>query len=219
MKYYVIYGERCSGTNYLEELIKLNVDKIEHVDSYGHKHFFGFQKFEKNDNEDNTLFFCIIREPISWLYSLYCNGHHIPKKNRTLPEFLINKFESEFDDKIISKFDSKDYNYITKKPYKNIFELRKYKNYYFTDVLPTLVKNCVLIKYEDLVSNPEKIFNDLKHKYNLTLKNDVFKNVDYYMANKNIKFTPRKGEFEKQYLDIIYNNIDIKQENQLGYLI
>lgn len=26
IKYFTIYGERCSGTNYLEQIIKLNFD-------------------------------------------------------------------------------------------------------------------------------------------------------------------------------------------------
>ena len=40
LKNVVIYGERCSGTNYLEELLSLNfeVSWIEH--KYGWKHFF-----------------------------------------------------------------------------------------------------------------------------------------------------------------------------------
>ena len=43
LKKVTIYGERCSGTNYLENLLLLNFD-IEIVWDYGSKHFFGFNK-------------------------------------------------------------------------------------------------------------------------------------------------------------------------------
>ena len=70
---FTIYGERCSGTNYLQELIELNFD-VETTWDYGWKHFFGF-----NDllNSDDTLFICIVRNPIDWINSLYKNKHHL----------------------------------------------------------------------------------------------------------------------------------------------
>ena len=43
IKKVVIYGERCSGTNYLENIIKQNFDvKFEKKD-----HFFGFENVSK----------------------------------------------------------------------------------------------------------------------------------------------------------------------------
>ena len=46
IKYLTIYGERCSGTNYLENLIKINFD-VEVKFDYGWKHFFGFNDLKK----------------------------------------------------------------------------------------------------------------------------------------------------------------------------
>lgn len=43
-----IYGERCSGTNYLEQLLLLNFD-VEIVWDYGWKHFFGFADLTGSD--------------------------------------------------------------------------------------------------------------------------------------------------------------------------
>ena len=44
IKKVTIYGERCSGTNYLEELIVSNFD-VKITWEYGWKHFFGFNNF------------------------------------------------------------------------------------------------------------------------------------------------------------------------------
>ena len=56
---YTIYGERCSGTNYLQDVIERNFD-VELTWEYGFKHFFGFQE-EQLKKSDDTLFICIIR--------------------------------------------------------------------------------------------------------------------------------------------------------------
>jgi hypothetical protein len=39
----VIFGERCTGTNYLENIIKINFDIEFYKFKYGFKHFFGFK--------------------------------------------------------------------------------------------------------------------------------------------------------------------------------
>ena len=59
IKKYTIYGERCSGTNYLENIIDINFD-VNLTWEYGHKHFFGHQD-NKLKNSDDTLFICIVR--------------------------------------------------------------------------------------------------------------------------------------------------------------
>jgi hypothetical protein len=42
LKKYTIYGERCSGTNYLENIINMNFD-VNVTWEYGWKHFFGIR--------------------------------------------------------------------------------------------------------------------------------------------------------------------------------
>ena len=93
IKYFTIYGERCSGTNFLEELITNNFN-ITITWKYGWKHFFGFYNFKKTQEENETLFIGIVRNPIDWLYSFHTNPHHIPPHNRPLMNFLNNEFYS-----------------------------------------------------------------------------------------------------------------------------
>jgi hypothetical protein len=73
IKKFTIFGERCSGTNYLEELIKTNFN-INLTWKYGWKHFFGFYNFQKTQDEDETLFIGIVRHPIYWINSFFMNN-------------------------------------------------------------------------------------------------------------------------------------------------
>ena len=75
IKNYTIYGERCSGTSYLERIMGLNFD-INRTWNYGWKHFFGFQD-DKLANSDDTLFICIIRNLPDWINSFYRTPHHL----------------------------------------------------------------------------------------------------------------------------------------------
>ena len=81
IKKIVIYGERCSGTNYLENSLKKNFNCSIEKYKYYHKHFFGFFDFEndKNLDTDNTIFIGIVREPFEWMNSFRKKQFHLPK--------------------------------------------------------------------------------------------------------------------------------------------
>ena len=119
-----IYGERCTGTNYLESLIRLNFD-VNITWKYGWKHFFGFNKL---DNSDDTLFICIVRNPVDWFNSLYRERHHLPKDFENLDNFFNKEVISTRNNGTIIM---EDYNIFDKdKKYNNLFELRHLKHKY-----------------------------------------------------------------------------------------
>ena len=66
---FTIYGERCSGTNYLELLIKLNF-RTTVTWKFGWKHFFGHHQ-SGLDKSSDILCVCIVRDLHPWLNSLY----------------------------------------------------------------------------------------------------------------------------------------------------
>ena len=161
-----IYGERCSGTNYLEKLLCENFD-IEITWDYGWKHFFGFNNL---NNTDNVLFIGIIRNLEDWINSLYRNKYHLPfELIESTDAFLNNTFYSMYDDgsEIIS-----DRNLETNERYKNIFELRHVKNKYLIETMPKLVNNYCLITYDDLCKNFIDVINKIKN-FNLPVKNNI----------------------------------------------
>jgi hypothetical protein len=159
-----IYGERCSGTNYLEELLTTNFN-VEIVWKYGWKHFFGFSDLSETDD---VLFIGIVRNITDWVNSLYRDRYHLPNKLvATIPNFLNNSFYSIYDDKTENMHDR---NIETNNRYKNIFELRHVKNKFLVDTMPTLVKNYLLITYDDLVSNFVEVMNKIKNS-GLEIKN------------------------------------------------
>jgi hypothetical protein len=210
---FVIYGERCSGTNYLENIIKTNFGLDLNTD-FGSKHFFCFNNYNKP--LDNTLFIGIVRNPIYWINSLSKELYHIPDENKSLNNLLFNKYYSveENTNNIIIK----DINFITLKKYNNIFELRKMKNFYLLNVMPKMVKNYILINYETLLYNFDYTLDFIKNKFNLTKKFPIYQQITKYKKSESYNFVKQRVILlSEQIVNTIWDNLHIQQENRLGY--
>jgi hypothetical protein len=233
-----ILGERCSGTNFLEEAI-INNFNISYTAEYGNKHFFCYNDYNNSNNTNNTLFIGIVRNPIYWINSFSTELHHIPEINRkNIHNFLFNEFYSVEDeintnktiqDNNIFKFNgkfythkyklnTKDLNYKNGKKYKNIFELRKVKNDFLMNEIPNKVKNYILINYEDLLFNYSAVLQKIKEKFNLNQKNEEFIKIKNYKKSNTYNFVKQRKILLSQYIvTLIWENLDKEQENLLGY--
>lgn len=165
-KFVTIYGERCSGTNYLEALLNTNYD-VDVCWKYGMKHFFGFNDLTTSDD---TLFIGIIRSPYDWINSFYRDKYHLPIINTSsIDSFLNNEFYSIFKNgrEIMS-----DRNIYTKERYKNIFDMRHTKNKFLIEDMPVLVKNYLLITHESLLYDFTNTMNKITSK-GLNIKSNI----------------------------------------------
>ena len=207
IKKYTIYGERCSGTNYLEQLMLHNFD-IEVTWEYGWKHFFGFNDLS---NTEDVLFIGIIRNLCDWINSLYRKKHHLkPELTKDVDSFLNNTFYSV--DKENNEYMT-DRHIKTKKRYKNIFELRYTKNNFLLETMPKLVKNYCIITYDNLIENFLNVMNKIK-SYGLIVKTNINfpVNVYYYKKNEDITYVPKKNKIDDE---IILNKANLFYEKIL----
>jgi len=176
----VIYGERCSGTNYLEKLLLENFYNFKIIKhKYGWKHFPKYSDLN-NYNTKDILFIGIIRNLPDWVNSLYRNKYHLPKElTKDVNSYLNNQVYSLYENS--TKEIMEDRNIETGNRYKNIFELRHIKNKYLVDIMPTLVKNYCLITYDNLITNFEDVMNNFKlylqFKNNIQFPVNIYKNI------------------------------------------
>ena len=141
-----IFGERNSGTNFLEQLIQKNVKNIELYSSYykggsGWKH--GYPKLNLfKHKQDNTLFIFIIRDLENWLNSMYKRPYHI-KKGNNIDTFLTDKIKPN------DKRKDHDINIVNEEINLTIFELRYKKIKSYLDAF-SHINNGMIINLEDL---------------------------------------------------------------------
>jgi hypothetical protein len=207
LKKYTIYGERCSGTTYLEQIINLNFD-IEITWSYGWKHFFGFNDLS---NTDDVLFIGIVRNLCDWVNSLYREKYHLkPEITKNTNSFFNNTFYSFYDSNTEIM---EDRNIETNKRYKNIFELRHIKNKFLIETMPKLVKNYLIITYDELLDNFSGIMEKIKNCGLIVRSNIDFPlNINYYKSNPNKIFIKKKNEIQDE---IIINKANLFYEKIL----
>ena len=218
-RYITIYGERCSGTNYLEKLIRINFcNPI--TWKFGWKHFFGFEQ-DRLRNSDDTLFICIVRDIEEWLNSFYRAKWHIaPHLRDSLNNFLNAEFFS-YNDKASGLRDGSeiltDRNIYTGKRYKNIFELRHTKLKYMIDDLSKKVKNYIFIKYEDLINNFENTMTKIA-----TRGMQVWPGINFPLNHYGYKNGQSEFKKHKLYIprELIFKNPNLlpHYEKQLGYI-
>jgi hypothetical protein len=162
---FAIYGERHSGTNFLEQTIKQTFH-IDITHFFGGKHWMGFAEPNSIHYKDRgILFFGIVRHPYDWISGFFNMPHHVPRNNRNkIENFLLNEWYS-VDSK--NQEIMQDRNYETQLRYKNIFELRKYKTKYLSETMPLIAQNYVLITYEFLVNYYDKFLNIISDRFKL----------------------------------------------------
>ena len=231
----VIYGERCSGTTYLENIIRLNFD----VEFQSKIHFFGFPQeqeleqeleqeqelTEKKELYDNkTLVIGITRHPVKYMNSLFHDKWHIaPHLHDNIDNFLNAEFWSCNDTipTIKSIEIMADRHIYTHARYTNIFELRDTKLRFLIEDMPNLVQNYILIKYEDLKDN---FVNTVAKLQSMGLP--IKKNIAYPVNTEQYKFVKKTTFVADKRPDLIDKKLifgsqyfKTKYELQLGYIV
>lgn len=185
IKNFTIFGERHSGTNYLQKWIE-KCFEIPVTWKFGWKHFWTNNN-KIIPNSENTLFIGIVRNPYDWMSAMYKNPYHIVlDKDTTFLKFLNHKIVSTGPhDTLLEEYD-------------NIFTLREIKNQHLIQVMPKICDNYLLINYESFFSI-DMIFDEIassfelpKYKFlsnNFIQSNYVLSPLELDTINKNLKWT------------------------------
>lgn len=225
IKFINIFGERCSGTNYLQQLLKINFSaNIQHFYKSHQKHFhIGKEIFNDPEDLEQHLFVIIARNPWDWLRSLHIKKHHFPTNIRrmTFSQYLRTQWYSVYNDsKRNNQEMSQDHNPETKQRYANVLKMRSGKYSNFLNI-QEWVPNFYYINYDDLIKNSDKIINDISQTYNLILKYNVVSNINNLCRPGRIdsqKYKKRKfKQINDNDLEFIRNELDWEIENKLGY--
>lgn len=196
---FTIIGERHSGTNWIEKIC-LSRLTLPITWEFGSKHFINPRPSLLAAGTD-CLFICIVRNIYDWIGGFYKVPHHVNVSMMwNIKTFILNEWKNDIEDN----------DYLTGKPYKNIFELRKYKLQYLSIFLPLIVDNMIIVRYEDLRINPENIVDFIATTYNIQKTNNL-----YSQFTNPINKPPYY--FNKEILSIINDNTDWDIENNFGY--
>jgi hypothetical protein len=158
-----IYGERNSGTIYLEWLIHKNlVAEVVEGFEFGWKHRIAPAQDELSDLMKNEiLFLCLVKNPYSWLLSM----HKRPYQHEILKDINFSEFIR--------------YSY---GDYKNPVVLWNMKNRSYME-LGKNVRQHMIVKYEDILRDPKTKLDQIAEKFSIE-KPGLFINIQKLLTNK-----------------------------------
>ncbi len=227
-----VFGERNSGTNYVNSLIMKNcvsgarrgLYSAQNKASFGWKH--GFPNMIAAP--DDVLAIAVYREPVAWLHSLCRAPWHTAPHLRKLSfsKFIRSEWMSIIDDEGFGVAEDdplwrrellSDRDPLTGDRFANAMRLRNAKNRGFAS-LDKRFGNVLRVNYEMVLANPEPFLNALCRKYNL-LRLKTFDPIVHDRA------TPARGVFQPKPvpyvsdadMDFIRQELDLQVEQKLGY--
>jgi len=209
IKIFKVIGERCSGTNFLSAAISRNF-KISFTRKYGHKHWF---RDMDNKDSDKTLFVAIIRDPFTWINSLYRRPTHLPYEMKWQPLKFLSHPISVYNRGKKVNFPSLKY-----ENYKNLFELRKDKNKYLLEEARHRYKNYIIIRYEDLRDDYEQTLNKIGELFDLEKKEEFPVPIPEYKGRKGGREFKINTNTQFNKSELI-GGLDIETERRFGYCI
>jgi hypothetical protein len=241
IKYFTIFGERCTGTHFLQHAILKNFD-IAYLK--GEKHFFGHKekrnlrdvpdetltirekelKVFDNAPPDETIAFAMVRDPVEWIDSFFKRPHHVPPENRkTIEQFITSDFYSIYEEGFSKNQEiMDDRNWLTKERYRDIFELRKWKCEYMLNILPNQYKHFYFIRYEDLRDNYMETLDKIRVFFDTSgLKckktSNEYESVVKYKGTYNALYEKKQVMLSNTIQQYIREHVDAQQETGLGY--
>gem|GEM_PF-3972142 len=230
-----IFGERNSGTNYLEHLVSRNIKNAQITWELGWKHWFpaldlGFDR--------SILVLVIHRNVIDWVKSMWCNPWHLPTHITKLnfDRFLREPLAPMAQNSSKSGSEVNKYGHVVyeRNPKTNLFfdnliKLRSEKINSFIR-LGISFPQVEHILYEHLNSNPQACLNKLSEKHALVI-NSKFDKISEYKGRRSfirgfrnrcravfkrilIKNSLLEGSENHKFL---MNTLDLDLESQIGY--
>lgn len=228
-----VFGERNSGTNIAHALLVENIPALAQSTGdrngprgfrFGWKH--GFPHMVAAP--ETALAIAVFRGPETWLRAMYRRPWHAAPELRGLEfrDFIRRPWHAIVDeqnfgvDKRGRRWGAElqhDRHPLTGERFENLCQLRRAKNQGFLG-LKARFANCLMVRHEDLTSNPEGFVRLVSEGYKLP-RYQQFRPIEARRGR------PREGVFEPmQYAPLdaedaafAWGQLDTDQEARLGY--
>lgn len=225
LKYVQIFGERNSGTNYLKRLVSENMNEPENVlgsyatksnpnnlaKLFGYKHYYADPKKVTREEQAETLFLVLYKNPYTWIRSTLSKPYHFQAclEGRSITDLAELRLEG-FN---VRGLQIPDVHPETGELV-NIFELRRHKIRNWEGLIDQ-VDNVVYLNYELLLLYPTEIVQSICDDFGslFATKTVTQREPDMKYVEKYVEPEP----FTDAELAVMDANIDWQTESLIGY--
>lgn len=224
-----VFGERCSGTNFLEHLI-VNNFRERCVYHYGWKHGIPMMPAIW----PHSLILVIVREPVEWLLSLHRTPYeaYLPLIGCSFSEFIRQEWEAESrpgiqgwekwgmrqDGKLKGEIFQLDRHPLFGRRFVNALEMRTVKAQAMLGFRHR-AGNLAILRFEDLLTDPALFLTSLGKCFQLRSKRTNPDLTTERVDPKAARLRPRLTADQISAVDMnfIRGNLDPSLETGLGY--
>ncbi len=227
-----LFGERCSGTNYVAGLITKNFDDIEMTKAYGGKHWFIKDHYPRcrpnqstdyqcirplSDNAD-TLFVCLFRNPFDWVRSINARPYHAGDHwGLALSDFLRKPWHSFERIRLNRYWPDRHDSYWFIEEAQNLLRLRSMKIQHLLN-LRDRVDNVCYVNYETIRDDNDSL-RAIAHRYQIQLKHVTVlgERKHFGRAHEDEYAAPQYAPISEDDLRFILEELDWGVEGRIGY--
>jgi hypothetical protein len=232
LKYVQLFGERCSGTNFLESLIRKNFRGLALTKEFGGKHWFikdhhprcrpnhstDYQCIRRLTDSADTLFLCLFRNPYDWLRSLNARPYHAGRHwGLPFSDFIRDPWHSWETTRVHPAWPDRADNYWFIEDAENILRLRTRKILHLLG-LEQIVDHVYMLRYEDLRDDPQ-ILIEIAKRYGIAMQGpNVVGERRHFGQGGSAPFAPRQyPKIRDSDLSFIADELDWSVESRIGY--
>lgn len=167
---YILLGERCSGTNVIEQLISANSVFKPDWSLVGFKHFPRHESRSGFKGIQHVPVVLVVRESVSWIRSFYRQPWHAAPALKALSfsDFIRSEWHSVWDVDTFTAPGSDQYmqemlldrNPYTQERYRNVMALRAGKLRHMLDILRQSSQKTI-VRLEDYQSSPRETLRQI----------------------------------------------------------
>lgn len=167
---YILLGERCSGTNVIEQVISANSAFKPDWSLVGFKHFPRHESRSELTGFEGVPVILVVREPVSWVRSFYRQPWHAAPALKALSfsDFIRSEWYSVWDLDTFTAPDSEQYlqemlldrNPFTHERYQNVMALRAGKLRHMLNILDQFPRR-MIVRLEDYQSSPRETLRQI----------------------------------------------------------
>ena len=217
-----LFGERCSGTNYVEQLLRRNAIGLVPTDRHGWKHGF-VHRLE--GRLDDTLFILVFRDPFDWARSLWQKPWHAapPLRGVAFSQFVRTQWQCEWgrdmdltcDDPQIGSEMLHERDPATGNRFANCMLLRTAKAKHWLS-LQAEGRRVVAVRYEDAESDPRAFVRSALRRQGI-LRWPWFREVRTFKGGSQPFVKREQPAMARADIEWVASQLDAELERALGY--
>lgn len=180
-----VFGERCSGTNFLETLIDQNLLGVRRIEPVSWKHSYPDRGGLPGDD---TIYVVVVRDPYNWLRSFHRSPWHVAPelRHRDFSSFIRAEWKCVWDEQgFVFPGDPRygaemmrERDPITRRRFANVLHMRNRKLESYL-ALREKSSAVMLVRFESLTADPVGFLQRLEARFGLGARRRVRIPVGY----------------------------------------